>query len=53
MLTDRFAEAMTYAEAVHRPQTRKGNVIPYVAHLLAACATVLEWGGARRAPTAR
>lgn len=45
MLTDRFAEAMTYAERLHRSQTRKGNDIPYVAHLLAVCATVLEWGG--------
>jgi predicted HD phosphohydrolase len=26
-------------------ETRKGNDIPYVAHLLAVAATVLEWGG--------
>jgi (p)ppGpp synthase/HD superfamily hydrolase len=45
MLTDRFAEALTYAERLHRSQKRKGNDIPYVAHLLAVCATVLEWGG--------
>ncbi len=45
MLTDRFAEALAYAERLHRTQKRKGNDIPYIAHLLAVCATVLEWGG--------
>jgi (p)ppGpp synthase/HD superfamily hydrolase len=43
-LTDRFADALGYAEKLHRDQTRKGNDIPYVAHLLAVAATVLEWG---------
>jgi len=45
MLTERFADALAYAERLHRDQRRKGNDIPYVAHLLAVCATVLEWGG--------
>lgn len=45
MLTNRFPEALTFAEGLHRNQTRKGNNIPYVAHLLAVTATVLEWGG--------
>jgi (p)ppGpp synthase/HD superfamily hydrolase len=45
MLTDRFADALTYAEHLHRRQVRKGNDIPYVAHLLAVCSIVLEWGG--------
>jgi (p)ppGpp synthase/HD superfamily hydrolase len=45
MLTDRFSEALTYAERLHRRQFRKGNDIPYVAHLLAVCSLVLEWGG--------
>jgi (p)ppGpp synthase/HD superfamily hydrolase len=45
MLTERFAEALTYAEKLHRHQTRKGNDIPYIAHLMAVTATVLEWGG--------
>jgi (p)ppGpp synthase/HD superfamily hydrolase len=45
MLTDRFADALGFAERLHRDQTRKGNEIPYVAHLLAVAATVLEWGG--------
>ena len=44
-LTDRFSDALTFAERLHRTQTRKGNDIPYVAHLMAVCATVLEWGG--------
>jgi (p)ppGpp synthase/HD superfamily hydrolase len=43
--TDRLSEAFAYAERLHRKQTRKGNDIPYVAHLMAVCATVLEWGG--------
>jgi (p)ppGpp synthase/HD superfamily hydrolase len=45
MLTDRLAEAFTYAEKLHREQTRKGNDIPYIAHLMSVCATALEWGG--------
>jgi hypothetical protein len=45
MLTDRFADALTFAEKAHREQRRKGNDIPYVAHLMAVSATVLEWGG--------
>jgi (p)ppGpp synthase/HD superfamily hydrolase len=44
MLTDRFSDALTFAEQLHRRQTRKGNDIPYVAHLMAVTATVLEWG---------
>ena len=45
MLTDRFADAMAFAEKIHREQRRKGNNIPYVAHLMAVTSTVLEWGG--------
>jgi (p)ppGpp synthase/HD superfamily hydrolase len=45
MLTDRFADALAFAERLHRTQKRKGNEVPYVAHLLAVAATVLEWGG--------
>lgn len=44
-LTDRFADALGFAEGLHRDQKRKGNDIPYVAHLLAVAATILEWGG--------
>jgi (p)ppGpp synthase/HD superfamily hydrolase len=45
ILTERFSEALVFAEALHRRQTRKGNDVPYVAHLLAVAALVLEWGG--------
>ncbi len=44
-LGPRFSEALVLAAALHRQQTRKGNEIPYVAHLLAVCAIVLEHGG--------
>lgn len=45
LLTDRFTEALGYAERCHRDQKRKGSAVPYVSHLLAVCATVLEHGG--------
>ena len=44
-LGPRFSEALVLAAALHRQQARKGNDIPYVAHLLAVCAIVLEHGG--------
>jgi ADP-ribosylglycohydrolase len=44
-LGPRFSEALVLAAALHREQTRKGNDIPYIAHLLAVCVTVLEHGG--------
>lgn len=44
-LTDRFDRALVYATHVHGAQVRKGTAVPYVAHLLAVCATVLEYGG--------
>jgi (p)ppGpp synthase/HD superfamily hydrolase len=34
-----------YATLVHGGQVRKGTSTPYVAHLLAVAATVLEYGG--------
>ena len=45
LLTDRFDRALLYATDVHGRQVRKGTTIPYVAHLLAVSATVLEYGG--------
>src|SRR5215813_1280121 len=45
VLTDRFDHALLYATHVHGGQVRKGTSIPYVAHLLAVAATVLEYGG--------
>ena len=44
-LTDRFDRALLYATHVHGGQRRKGRSIPYVSHLLAVAATVLEYGG--------
>jgi len=44
-LTDRFDRALLYATHVHGGQVRKGTSTPYVAHLLAVAATVLEYGG--------
>jgi (p)ppGpp synthase/HD superfamily hydrolase len=45
VLTDRFDRALLYAIHVHGGQVRKGTSVPYVAHLLAVVATVLEYGG--------
>ncbi|HET6275980.1 MAG TPA: HD domain-containing protein [Candidatus Cybelea sp.] len=44
-LSDRFSEALGYANLVHRNQARKGTEIPYVSHLLAVASIVLERGG--------
>ena len=45
LLTDRFDRALLYATLVHGGQVRKGTSTPYIAHLLAVAATVLEYGG--------
>jgi (p)ppGpp synthase/HD superfamily hydrolase len=45
VLGERFDRALLYAVHVHGGQTRKRTGVPYVAHLLAVCATVLEYGG--------
>jgi hypothetical protein len=45
VLTDRFDRARLYATHVHGGQVRKGTSTPYIAHLLAVAATVLEYGG--------
>jgi (p)ppGpp synthase/HD superfamily hydrolase len=45
ILTDRFDRALLYATHVHGGQRRKGTSTPYIAHLLAVAATVLEHGG--------
>ncbi len=42
--TVRFAEALTYASQLHAEQRRKSSDIPYIAHLLAVTALVLEHG---------
>ncbi len=45
MLSPRFEQAMTYAAIAHAGQVRKSTTIPYVSHLLAVAALVLEYGG--------
>lgn len=45
LLTHRFEEALTLAARLHANQVRKGTDIPYISHLLAVAALVLENGG--------
>ncbi len=42
---DRYAEAVAFAARVHAGHTRKGKETPYLCHLLAVSALVLEHGG--------
>jgi len=44
-LTERFDQAVTLARALHASQFRKDTDIPYLAHLLAVAALVIEDGG--------
>ena len=43
-LTPRFHAALLYAAELHAKQLRKASAVPYVAHLLAVAAIVLEHG---------
>lgn len=45
MLTSQYDHAFSYAHELHRDQTRKGTVIPYVSHLMTVSALVIEHGG--------
>lgn len=45
LLSDRYAEALTYAAAAHHGQFRKGTGIPYIAHPIAVSALAIENGG--------
>jgi GTP pyrophosphokinase len=45
ILTPLFTEALVYATQLHNLQKRKGSGIPYISHLMAVCALVLEYGG--------
>jgi hypothetical protein len=45
MLTTRFDDAIVFASGLHRTQRRKGTNLPYMSHLLAVTALVLEHGG--------
>lgn len=44
-LTSRFDAALSLASYLHNGQFRKGTDIPYISHLLAVAAIVLEHGG--------
>jgi len=41
-LTARFDDALRFASEAHRSQTRKGGEVPYLGHLLAVAALVIE-----------
>ena len=45
LLSPDFDEALVFASRLHAGQLRKGSPTPYVAHLLAVTAIVLEHGG--------
>lgn len=45
MLTKRYDSAVKYARKAHKDQRRKGTEIPYISHLLAVSAIVLEMEG--------
>jgi hypothetical protein len=43
-LSPRFEDALVFATRLHAVQTRKGTMIPYVAHLLGTASIALEHG---------
>lgn len=45
LIGPRFSDALALANELHAAQRRKGTEIPYIAHLLAVAALVLEAGG--------
>ena len=45
VLTEQYSNAVLYASTLHRSQTRKGNDIAYMAHLLGVSSLVLEARG--------
>ena len=42
---ERFEDALGFAAHLHSAQTRKGSDTPYISHLLAVAAIVMEHGG--------
>lgn len=44
-LGPRFSDALAFANEIHQDQVRKGTPIPYISHLLAVAALVIEAGG--------
>lgn len=45
LLSPRFALALQFANEIHSTQARKGAGAPYISHLMAVSALVLEYGG--------
>ena len=49
ILTERFALALSFANAIHNKQVRKGYEespgVPYISHLMTVSSSVLEFGG--------
>jgi (p)ppGpp synthase/HD superfamily hydrolase len=43
--TDRFSQALNWAEGMHRGSFRKDTSVPYISHLLAVSSLVMENGG--------
>lgn len=44
-LSPRFEDALTFATRLHTGQVRKRTTVPYISHLLAVTAIVIEQGG--------
>jgi len=44
-LSSKFESALIFATKLHATQTRKGNDVPYISHLMAVSGLVLEAGG--------
>jgi len=45
LISARYGEALLWAEALHRGQSRKGKSVPYISHLISVSALVWEDGG--------
>ena len=42
MLSEKFVQAVSFANKIHTGQVRKGTNIPYISHLLAVASLVME-----------
>lgn len=45
LLSPKFALALQFANEIHSTQPRKGAGAPYISHLMAVSASVMEYGG--------
>ena len=44
-ISPRYGEALQWADELHRPQRRKGKLVPYISHLISVSARAWEDGG--------